>query len=407
MSWDLRLHQSGFEALYVHIPFCIKRCAYCDFYSQVTQHGSAAMTGYVDELVARLTRAADAGVFEHTKFAYIGGGTPSMLGADLVRLVREIRGVCPELKELTSEANPESLSAPLAFDVQAAGLTRLSIGVQSAQDRELAALGRIHSAAEAEAAIRAAVAAGLDVSCDLMCAIPDQSMESWADSLARVMSWGPTHISVYPLQIEEGTALAKRLGAKEPSWNSSDVQADRMSAAAQILEQAGFKRYEVASFAQDNKMCQHNLCYWQGKTYAGVGSSAAGMMSAELYDRLRDFGYPLPARDGTFTRVRSKRAAHTLELEFLSERQACAEDLMLASRLVGGISFDQLDYAGQLLGKAKLHAALESLLARGLVQERQQAIVPTKQGWLLGNELYETLWSLAGEFATKTLEVTV
>ncbi|ERI03817.1 radical SAM family heme chaperone HemW [Atopobium sp. oral taxon 810] len=407
MSWDKRLHEDGFEAIYLHIPFCIKKCAYCDFYSLATPHHAAVMQDYLDALIADLHRAATAGLLEHSRWAYIGGGTPSMLGDGLVQLVSELRQSCPELCELSSEANPESLSAGLVSKLKEAGLTRLSVGVQSCNDKELKALGRVHDAACAELWVKEAVAAGLDVSCDLMCAIPLQTAQSWKDSLDKLISWGPTHISVYPLQIEEGTELAYRLGDENPAWNDSDVQAERMSYAADKLSSVGFERYEVASFAKNHKFCQHNLSYWQGRSYLGLGKSAAGMMTAELYGCMRVQGYALPKLEDSFKRIRTKRTGDKLELEFLTERQACAEDLMLSARLVEGISADQLDYAQSILGKARLERQIEQLIKRGLLQSKGQCVVPTQQGWLLGNELFEMLWSLAPEFETKTLEVTL
>ena len=413
-----RLRDPGAAGLYLHVPFCVRKCAYCDFASRATEPGDPQMARYVDSLIGQIGRCADAGLLTHTRTAYIGGGTPSLLGPDLARLVRAVRAACPEIEEFTSEANPDSLSAPLLAELREAGLTRVSIGVQSTDDAELHALGRVHDAETALARLREAAASGLDVSCDLMCAIPLQTDASWQKSVQDVLSCGVGHVSVYPLQIEEGTPLARQVGEDDPAWNSTDVQADRMESAYRALSAAGYEHYEVASYARPGRRCAHNIVYWSGQTYLGLGTSAAGMLTREAFERLR-LAFPwLPQMPDQAFRTRLKVLSNTkpqVELEYLDMAQAIAEDLMLAVRTADGIAADQLVYAGEVLGKDKLGSCIDALMQRGLVRSAdgrveefgigQGGIQPTHQGWLLGNELYEALWDLAPDQETQFVEV--
>ena len=376
---------AGVGALYVHVPFCARKCAYCDFLSSETARGDARMGAYVHGLVRQMREAQALGLLSGCMTGYVGGGTPSFLGPELLReIVVAMRECCPSMRELTCEANPDSLDEGLVRMLVDSGCTRLSVGVQSLDDRELCALGRIHTAAQAERAVRTAVASGLDVSVDLMCAIPEQTDDSWEWSLRGAISLGVGHVSVYPLSIEEGTPFARRYAEGRCAWNDEDVQATRMETAERVLEASGLMRYEVASYARTGKECAHNKAYWTGISYLGLGLGAASMLDARTYDKARELVGWLPPRQPDTARVRFSARDH--EVEFLDEREAWAEDLMLGMRLVRGIRAERLDGARQ---------TRERLLERGLVAERDGRLLPTHDGWLLGNELFGALWDLA------------
>lgn len=428
--YEERLHNPGVAALYLHIPFCVQKCAYCDFASRATVPDDSRMGRYVDVLIDQVHRYADVGLLQETRTAYIGGGTPTLLGPHLVRLVEAVRGACPNLAEFTSEANPDSLSVSLLARLAEVGLTRISIGVQSTDDAELKSLGRVHDAETALKHVREAVASGLDVSCDLMCATPLQTEASWQQSLRDVLGCGVGHVSVYPLQIEEGTPLSREVGDSEPAWNSTDVQADRMEVAYRVLTDAGYEHYEVASYAKPGKRCLHNIAYWSGQTYLGLGTSAASMLSREAYENLRKVSSWLPHVPDQAFRMRLKvidNLKPQVKLEVLTGPQAVAEDLMLAMRTADGVSSDQLAYAERLLGKDKIERCIAKLVRRDLVlasdstnkgHDGLEAATsgsiaargalcepkPTHQGWLLGNELYEALWDLAPGQETIVME---
>ena len=376
-------------ALYVHIPFCVRKCAYCDFASSATCVGDPSIGDYVRRQISDIGRFAKLGLLRECKTAYIGGGTPTLLGASMLsELVSAVRRECPRIEELTFEANPDTLDDAILSEVPKCGATRVSIGVQSLVDDELEELHRVHNARVACERMAAAVESGLDVSVDLMCAIPAQTAESWQRSLAKVIDMGVDHVSVYPLAIEEGTEFGRRYGDMQPTWNDEDVQARRMLLARSMLEDAGYCRYEVASYARPGKRCMHNIAYWTGVTYLGLGSGAASMLDPTQYEAVRGVMRELPKTDGTCSRVRVSLLSN--EVELMTSNQAKAEDLMLGMRLVDGVD------AASVPERTRT-----DLMDAGLARMAGKRLVPTTRGWLLGNELYGAMWDLArGEVRT-------
>lgn len=268
-----------YRALYLHIPFCRAKCLYCDFDSRALT-GCAleeAIGAYCEGLSAQVDAHGNAGELSAVETVYVGGGTPSLLGGRLVGLVDLVRSYC-EPVEFTCEANPESFTLDLAQALRAAGVTRISLGVQSLNASELKAIGRVHSAEQAMLAIAQAKAAGFSTSCDVMCGLPGQTLDTFAETLRSLVTLNPDHVSVYPLQLEEGTPLARMEEAGEMEVPDEDFQAQCMDLAAEVLEEAGYERYEVASYAKPGHRCRHNNAYWTGKPYLGLGRSAASML---------------------------------------------------------------------------------------------------------------------------------
>ena len=401
-AWSERYEQSAVAGLYLHIPYCRKKCAYCDFASYATTD-DALPGAYAAALIEQVKEADALGLFDAIRTAYVGGGTPTTAGEGLIPLVSAVAHLAP-LEELTVEANPESLTEAMPVSLTDAGATRISIGVQSAHDAELRALGRIHTAEQALSALKRSNAAGLRTSADLMCAIPLQSAESWAESLARVAETGVGHVSVYPLQVEDGTPFARAVDAGELALPTDEEEAARMQEAEEQLLGWGLSRYEVASYAVPGDESLHNQLYWTGEPYLGLGHAAASMLTREGYRLLRKAATSLPELPEQAFRVRlncttaPKRlietpslAAQTYDVEFLSEREAVAEDLMLGARLVDALDPDLIACARQTLGAARVDACLASLVDDGFLTS---AFDPTTRGWLLGNELYSRLWHL-------------
>lgn len=268
-----------YRALYLHIPFCRAKCLYCDFDSRALT-GCAleeAIGAYCEGLSAQVDAHGNAGELSEVETVYVGGGTPSLLGGRLVGLVDYVRAYC-EPVEFTCEANPESFTLDLAQALRAAGVTRISLGVQSLNASELKAIGRIHSAEQAMLAVAQAKAAGFSTSCDVMCGLPGQTLDTFAETLRSLVTLNPDHVSVYPLQLEEGTPLARMEETGEMEVPDEDFQAQCMDLAAEVLEEAGYERYEVASYAKPGHRCRHNIAYWTGKPYLGLGRSAASML---------------------------------------------------------------------------------------------------------------------------------
>lgn len=409
--------EGGAGALYLHVPFCARKCAYCDFASWAKGREDPLVDAYASALMAQVAEAAESGLLEACATAYVGGGTPTMLSPDrLGGLVEAIREAAGGVGELSVEANPDSLGRDELAAIVEGGATRVSLGVQSLDDDELAMLGRVHDAQTATERVRAAVGEGLDVSVDLMCAIPGQTAESWRSTLEGVLDLGVGHVSAYPLELVPNTPLAELVGDDEPPWNEPEVQAARMEEAARMLSAQGYARYEVASYALPGKQCLHNEAYWTGVPYLGLGTWAASMLDRRGYERLRTLHASLPALDGDVWRVRVRvldgpdaiagargLAAARLELELLTCGQAHAEDLMLAMRMTRGAGRDLVGRAREALGASRVDAAVRKVRERGLARWREGRLVPTHEGWLRGNELYGELWDLAqGETRTLT-----
>ena len=412
-SWQSKYNQTITPALYLHIPFCAQKCFYCDFSSWSTRQDDNRMKDYVKALKHQLDEAAQLGLLAATKTIYMGGGTPSLLGQDAVDLAQHVLALT-QPSEFSMEANPDSLSDDLLANLSKGGVTRISLGVQSFNDNELKRLGRIHSADLAFDRVLAAKEHGYDVSVDLMCAIPEQTENSWEYSLSRFISLGVDHVSVYPLTIEDGTALAKQTQDKDTPWNAYDVQADRMQAASKMLQVAGFERYEVASYARNQKSCKHNKMYWTGESYLGLGTSAASMLTAAEYDVLAKVNTSLPKRPPNAVRARlvaldaprkiaegASLFSTEFDVEFLTHREAVAEDLMLHARLMEPISPALLVESELVFGASRLQDVLDLCVHDGLLDcvyadalDGTKTYRPTEKGWLLGNELYGRLWDL-------------
>lgn len=332
-----------------------------------------------------------------------------MLGADaLARLI----GAVPPVAELTFEANPESFSTELARRAKEAGATRVSLGVQSLNDDELARLGRIHNGARAVEALREARDSGLRVSADLMVAVPGQTPDTLRETLVKVLDRGVGHVSVYPLIIEEGTPFYRAVEEDSMEEPSDDDEAAAMEEAEGILEAAGFSRYEVASYCLPGQECRHNLGYWNGTPYLGLGTAAASMADRRLYGRMRKVFRRLPDAGPEAARLRlsctssvediikaqGDPAALSFDVEELAAREAAAEDLMLAARTSRGIAPELVTRAKDVIGEGPVGETLADLEEKGLLMpNRNRYLVPTERGWLMGNVVYGALWDLATE----------
>ena len=369
-----------YKALYLHVPFCIRRCGYCDFTTAAVAADSPVMDEYVESLVMDIRRKSREGELGALETVYIGGGTPSFLGQKRLSSLLYALSLSLHLTsevECTMEANPESLTEPMVRDIWALGVNRLSIGVQSFDDAVLRTLGRAHDADGARRAIAAARTRFANVSVDLMCGIPGQSAASFAESVREAVDAGVTHVSVYPLTIEPHTPFDRAVMRGEMPEPDEDVEAEAMEAARSILEGAGFARYEVASYARPGFECRHNIAYWTGVPYLGLGTSAVTMtQNAERRMRVQD------------GRV----------VDDLDARQMAAEDLMLGMRRAVGVPDAQVVAAGKVIdggaggSVAEAFAELEVL---DLARHADGRWRPTDTGWLCGNELYGRLLDLA------------
>ena len=304
--------------LYVHIPFCVRKCAYCDFYSVSGQAG--LIKAYIDAVFAECKTYG--GMSFRTLF--LGGGTPSLLGADnLTRLVNGLRSNfdLSQLDEATIEANPESATEAMLEAAVGLGFDRVSIGVQSLADAELKAVGRIHTARQAVDAISLAKKVGFqNISVDLIVGLPGQSWDSLRHSLETLVAMGISHLSLYCLSLEHGTPLAKSPPDNLPS---DDVQADLFENARSLLVSKGFVHYEISNFAAAGRECLHNLNYWRGGEYLGLGPAAASHLSGRRFKNRADLDAYLRNPSGVVD-----------EVEKLGVVEKAAEEAMLRLRLL-------------------------------------------------------------------------
>ena len=273
--------------LYIHVPFCAAKCSYCDFYSLAGE--LSHMDAYVSHLCMQLEQAAARCCDNIVDTVYFGGGTPSLLGgARLAHIMRTIQNhfALTEDAEITAEANPDSMSDDFLQTARSAGINRLSMGIQSACDDELRALGRIHTFAEACDAFHRARQAGFsNLSVDLMYALPGQTMEQLGASIDALLALEPEHLSCYGLTVEPHTPL----GRSHPVLPPDDVQADMYLMLCDRMNQAGFSHYEISNFAREPRFrSRHNSRYWKQSPYLGFGPGAHGDFDGIRYEWPRD-----------------------------------------------------------------------------------------------------------------------
>lgn len=287
--------------LYIHIPFCKQKCAYCDFYS--LPNSESRMDDYTDALCAHLTETAPFAARHTVDTVYFGGGTPSCLGGK--RLVRLLKVILKKYRvardaEITLEANPDSAGDWKTLRaLRKAGFNRLSLGMQSACDAELAEIGRIHTMDQVKAAVEAARRAKFEnLSLDLIYGLPRQTMERWQENLAAAVSLAPEHLSCYGLKVEEGTPLfARRDTAGLPG---DDAQADMYLYTVDYLRRFGYFQYEISNFARTDRESRHNLKYWTLGEYAGFGPGAHSDFGGVRYAYEKDLeGYIRGVKDHT------------------------------------------------------------------------------------------------------------
>lgn len=262
-------------SLYIHIPFCVRKCRYCDFYSvEGTEMAEDFLAGLLREISLQ-AEDRDPGIFESIFF---GGGTPSLLEPEQVeRILSSLRSVFRVSRdaEVTLEANPGTLTMEKLRAFRSLGVNRISLGIQSFHEPELRTLGRIHDRAEALRSIACARDAGFDnISLDLMYSVPGQTASSWEDNLRTAVSLAPQHVAAYSLIVEEGTPLACMVGVGKVRTNPVNLEAEMYQRTMEFLGAHGYEHYEVSNYALPGFRCRHNWAYWSHENYLGFGPSA-------------------------------------------------------------------------------------------------------------------------------------
>ena len=326
--------------LYIHIPFCVRKCEYCSFIS------FPAPEAQKEEYITALLQEAEnrsAEFAEPVSTVYIGGGTPSLLsGEQFTRLLRGLRErICLDaVNEFTVEANPGTLSGGFLDAAVSQGVNRLSLGMQSADESLLWRLGRIHTFRDVEESVTAARQSGIgNLNLDLMFGIPGQTADSWKRTLEAALSLGPEHISAYGLIPEEGTPLFQRLEAKEYELPDVEDEREMYSFAIRILAENGLEQYEISNFARKGYECVHNIGYWTQIPYAGLGVAAASMRIAERNEKgLACVRRTNPEDFGLYLRAVRENDSRYAAVETVDRAGARFETLMLGLRMNRGVS---------------------------------------------------------------------
>ena len=368
----------SYQALYVHIPFCVHKCAYCDFASYQI-YNDHIMTDYARRLVEEISAWTPALPVSPTATVYFGGGTPSVLPLeDLAAIVTALkeRGFWQHPAEATLEANPGTVDRERLRFYRQLGFDRLSLGIQSFQPGELAAMGRIHTAEQAEEAIALAREAGFRrISGDLIYGYPGQTVETVRDSLERLLDTGVDHVSVYGLTVEEGTLLAKQVREGKALLPSEDASGTMYDFLMEALPQAGYHRYEISNFARPGQESRHNQVYWHYDPYMAFGTAACRF-------------------DGKIRETNPRNLQAYLqgappEREILTCEDRRAELVFMNLRTVKGLSLEEFT---QRTGEDFFHIYEEGFTycrKQGWITREGNRIRLTEQGMRYGNLAFE------------------
>jgi oxygen-independent coproporphyrinogen-3 oxidase len=377
-----------FTRLYIHIPYCRQKCPYCSFFSQ--EHTGNDLNRYAELLQQEMHLASEDTPSQHRlDSVYFGGGTPSLLDpkqiADLLDQAEKLFGLA-ETAELTLEANPGTIEFQRLAGFRQAGITRLSLGIQSFDDRMLKTLGRIHTVQQAREAFSAARRAGFDnIGIDLIHALPGQTSAMWLAELRQALQLAPEHLSIYGLTIEEGTPFAAQFDSDSPLLPDEDLAAEMFEMADDLLEAHGYEHYEIANYARAGFRSRHNSGYWKRDGYLGLGAGA--------HSFLRNTGYGTRFSNAAdldeYSAALHNDVLPRRDFMQLSRADAMAEHLFLGLRMAEGVLFSTFeqefgaglnDFFGQ---------EVATLLGQGLLTENSGSIRLTRRGMLLSNQVFQ------------------
>jgi oxygen-independent coproporphyrinogen-3 oxidase len=350
--------------LYIHVPFCIRKCLYCDFTSYPVDGAAADI--YLKALVKEINLygLALADEAKNISSLFFGGGTPTCLPAGALKMVLDELRSCFSLAagcEITVEANPGTVDAAGLDTLLQAGVNRLSIGVQSFHDGLLGVLGRIHNAGQALEAVHLARAAGFEnLNLDFIFGIPGQSISDWQETLAKAVALGSEHIAAYGLQLEEGTPLAQAVGRGEICACPEDLELTMYRFAAEFLPASGYKQYEISNFARPGRECAHNMVYWLNRPYLGIGPAAHSFISGERFSNVNALGKYAD---------RLSRGEYPVEnRERLTIADEMAETMFLGLRLTAGVDLNIFHERFGRRAEDVYRPEISSLLKKGLVE---------------------------------------
>lgn len=365
-------------SLYIHIPFCLRKCRYCDFLSAARPREEQER--YVRALIREIQSQRECPAGTPADTVFFGGGTPSILSGEqigrIMEALREKFAILPDA-EISLEMNPGTADAGKILEFKKAGINRLSMGVQSMHDEELRLLGRIHTVREAKEAFDAARAAGFDnINIDLMSALPGQSFESWEESLRLAAEWKPEHISAYSLIIEPGTPFCDLYEAgKLASLPDEETDRKMYHYTREFLARHGYARYEISNYALPGRECRHNSGYWTGHPYLGLGAGAASYVNGTRFSNIADIN--------SYTEALS-RPVRT-DIRTLTQEEKMEEFMFLGLRMTTGVSAAVFqERFGRTLEEV-YGSLIRRHIAQGLLEETEEGFCLTEKGTDVSN----------------------
>lgn len=376
--------------LYIHIPFCVKKCAYCDFLSGPASNQQ--IEEYVQALIEEIRYYKEFVKKYEVSTVFWGGGTPSLLTGEQMKVLMEVLGQTFFIRqnaEITMEANPGTVTVEKLLACQKAGINRISFGLQSVNNEELKMLGRIHTYEEFLESYEAARKAGFqNINVDLISAIPKQTVRSWEQTLQTIISLQPEHISAYSLIVEEGTTFAKLYGegCKLEHLLPTEEEERRMyERTEELLREAGYHRYEISNYAKEGYECRHNLGYWERKEYLGLGLGASSLIEEtrfhntdEMKEYLRDASNPILLRR---------------EQEKLDRQEQMEEFVFLGLRKIRGIQEEKF---AEMFGEDIWDCYgknLERVIKEGLLEREEGVLRLTRKGIDVSNYVFYEILS--------------
>ena len=367
-------------SLYIHSPFCRKRCAYCSFVSYAGRESDIPAYSKALETEIGLRLIPDAEIAT----IYFGGGTPSLLPtASLLEILATVKGnySIPDGAEITLEANPGTINPEYLKTLRAFGVNRLSLGIQSLDDPELRLLGRIHSSDEALEAIRQAKQAGFsNISADFIYGVPGRTAEKWETMLRKIVKLGTQHISIYGLTLEEDTPMFERVKRGEIEAPDQDAAASEYEMAERLLSDSGYSQYEISNWSLPGYESRHNLAYWQRTPYLGLGVAAHSFLDNRRIANASDLDEYLGCLKA------GKLPPQTVEI--IDEPGALSEALFLGLRLNKGVDASDIDAQFGIDLYSRFSAEINELVSLGLLESKGSRISLTPRGRLLSNEVF-------------------
>ena len=377
------------SALYLHVPFCLRKCPYCSFFSLAGKNHLQPL--YVKAVSTQIRQMAENCADESCRLETIfwGGGTPTLLPAEtLARLLGDCLDAFPAATdrelEISIEANPATVNRKDLAILRRAGFNRLSIGVQSFADRELALLGRPHTAADARQTLKDARRAGFtNINLDLMYGLPGQRIEDWAYSLEQALALAPEHLSLYELTIEENTPLADQVRCGSLRIPVEEEVLGMLETTKTMVRQAGFTRYEISNYARSGFQCRHNINYWQNRPYIGLGPGAVTCLDHSRYRAIEDI-------EQFAKYLAAGREIWQLE-EQLTNQERFRETVIMGLRMIRGVSISGLRRRFGIDPLACYGATLDRLIDQGLLYHDNDHLRLSRRGLLLANTVMAEL----------------